>query len=400
MILDREIEAKIKQISSTFPALMITGPRQVGKTTTLKKLAEGREYITFDNLLIREIADKDPALFLQQHSGKLLIDEIQYAPKILSYIKIDIDNNKEYGKFWLTGSQQFHLMKNISESLAGRIGILDLRGFSQREKLNDLREEPFLPSEEYFLKYKRSKNLQIGETYDMILRGSFPEVSVNRNLQLKDFYSAYLKTYIERDVRELINISNENTFLRFIQILASLTGQILNYSNISRDIGVSVSAIKNWISILESSRLIYLLQPYYVNIGSRTVKSPKIYFLDTGLCAYLCGWQTRETLELGAMSGAIFETYVVSEILKSYWHNGEEPKIYFYRNNNQREIDIILERNGKLYPVEIKKTASPRIDDIKHFKVLPNYECGCIICLCQEQILLAEKTSAINVGMI
>lgn len=400
MLATREIERIIKQMSSTFPTLIITGPRQVGKTTVLKKLAEDRKYITFDDLIIREEANRDPALFLQQYSGKLLIDEIQYAPKILSYIKIAIDNNKEYGKFWMTGSQQFQLMKNVSESLAGRVGILDLQGFSQGEKFNIIKEEPFLPTKEYFLKYNNFNCLQIKEVFNLILRGSFPEININKNLRLQDFYNAYLKTYIERDVREIINITNENLFLKFIQVLASRTGQVLNYNNLSKDLGVSQPTIRNWVSILESSRLIYLLQPYYANISSRLIKSPKIYFLDTGLCAYLCGWQTEETLELGAMSGAFFETYVISEILKSYWHNGENPRVYFYRDSNQREIDLIIEKNGKFYPIEIKKSATPKIEDIKHFNVLPNYEYGSLVSLYQGQILLTEKVNAINIGII
>ena len=319
MFLKRTITERIKQVNKTFPALIITGARQVGKTTVLKQCIEDdREYITFDNLLSRQQAINDPALFMQNHKGKLFIDEIQYSPDILSYIKMDIDNNKEYGKFWFTGSQQFHLMKNISESLAGRICVLNLQGLSQDEKFNLFDKKEFEPTNEYLKQYNNLKNIEVKELFELILRGSFPELVVNKDLRTNDFYCSYLQTYIERDIKQLINIANENTFLKFMQILASRTGQILNYSDIAKDVGVSNTTIKAWISILETSGIIYLLQPYYKNINSRLVKSPKVYFLDTGLACYLCGWQTADVLEKGAFNGHMLETYVISEILKTY----------------------------------------------------------------------------------
>lgn len=398
MFLKRTIIERIKQVNKTFPALIITGARQVGKTTVLKQYIEDdREYITFDNLLSRQQAINDPALFMQNHKGKLFIDEIQYSSDILSYIKMDIDNNKEYGKFWFTGSQQFNLMKNISESLAGRICVLNLQGLSQDEKFNLFDKKEFEPTNEYLKQYNNLKNIEVKELFELILRGSFPELVVNKDLRINDFYYSYLQTYIEQDIKQLINVANENTFLKFMQILASRTGQILNYSDIAKDVGVSNTTIKAWISILETSGIIYLLQPYYKNINSRLVKSPKVYFLDTGLACYLCGWQTADVLEKGAFNGHILETYVISEILKTYWYNGERPMFYFYRDNNQREIDLIIEKNNKLYLIEVKKTAMPKKNDIKHFSVLDTYEQGIVVCLVENTFNLTNKDIAINI---
>ncbi len=401
MYIHRTIENKIRTLNNTFPALIITGPRQVGKTTVLKNCMESdRKYITFDDLVLRNQIKEDPAIFLQRYNGKLLIDEIQYVPEILSYIKMDIDNKKEYGKFWITGSQQFHLMKNISESLAGRIAVLELQGLSQSEKFNINNNKPFLPNKNY----DNINSLELNNLYEIIWRGSFPEVNSNKNINVLDFYSSYLKTYIERDIRELISISNEDIFLKFMQMIASRTGQLLNYNDIANNIGISVPTVKSWVSILKSSGLIYLLQPHSNNITTRIVKTPKLYFLDTGLCAYLSGCYTPELLERGIMGGAIFETYVVIEILKSYWHNGIEPRIYFYRDNNQKEIDVIIEQNNKIYPVEIKKTASPNKDDIRHFSVLKKLnkeiEAGAVISLYKDWIPLNENVNAVNVGVI
>lgn len=400
MYISRNIENKIKSIDKSFPALIITGPRQVGKTSVLKHcMKNDRQYITFDDLVIRQQFKNDPALFLQKYKGKLLIDEIQYIPEILSYLKMDIDSNKEYGKFWLTGSQQFHLMKNVSESLAGRIIVLHMQGLSQSEKFNT-NNKPFLPQEQYNIKH----SLELKELYKIIWLGSFPELYSNKNINPADFYSSYLRTYIERDVKDLLSISNENTFLKFIQITASRTGQLLNYNDIANNVGISIPTIKNWLSILESSGIIYMLQPYYNNITTRIIKTPKLYFLDTGLCSYLTGCYTSDLLEKGIMGGAIFETYVVSEILKSYWNNGIEPRIYFYRDNNQKEVDILIEENGKIYPVEIKKTASPSKNDIRHFSVLEKLDkeisTGAVISLYKDWFPINDKINAVNIGVI
>lgn len=401
MYIKRTIESKIKSINKAFPAIIITGPRQVGKTSVLKHCMESdRQYITFDDLIIRKQFKEDPALFLQKYTGRLLIDEVQYVPEILSYLKMDIDNNKEYGKFWITGSQQFHLMKNVSESLAGRIMVLNMQGLSQSEKLGINDKLQFLPQKHYSIQH----SMELNELYNIIWCGSFPELYNNKNIKPSDFYSSYLKTYIERDVKDLINIENENSFLKFIQITASRTGQLLNYNDMANNVGVSVPTIKSWLSVLESSGLIYLLQPYYNNTTTRLVKTPKMYFLDTGLCSYLSGCYTPEILEKSIMSGAIFETYVVSEILKSYWHNGIEPRIYFYRDNNQKEVDILIEENGKIYPIEVKKTASPSKNDIRHFSVLnkldKKIENGAVVCLYKDWFPLAENINAVNIGVL
>lgn len=380
MFFERTLSETIKNATKTFPVVLITGPRQVGKTTIFQQYQEPeRTYITLDDPQIRALAQNDPALFLQTYKTPLFIDEIQYAPQLFPYIKMAVDKEKRKGMFWLTGSQQFLLMKNVSESLAGRAAILELQGLSQAEKFRR-KNQPFLPENIE----NTTVFLDIHDIYALILKGSFPELYANENMDWNLFYSSYLKTYIEKDIRDLTNISDESLFIRFMKVAAARTGQLLNYSDMASDVGVSVPTIKSWISLLETSGLVYLLQPYHNNITKRAVKTPKLYFLDTGLCCYLSGWQSVETLSIGAMSGAILETYAVSEILKSYLFNGKSAHIYFYRDKEKKEIDVLIERNGKFYPIEIKRTASPKESDVKNFNVLKSLKLsagkGAIIC--------------------
>ncbi len=403
MFYKRTIEKKLKQLEKTFPVILLTGPRQVGKSSLLKEYGKGRmDYISFDSLDLRRRAKNDPKLFLDDYSLPLIIDEIQYVPELLSYIKLIVDEDRKNGMFFLTGSQKFHLMKGVSESLAGRIAIIDILGFSNKEMINQPEQsKPFLPVK----KYADFKDLKINEVYQNIWRGSFPELYKNKELIWEDFYLFYIQTYIERDIRDLTQVADENIFFKFLQTVAGRTGQLLNYTNISKEVGVSQPTIKQWISLLETSGIIYLLRPYSNNLNSRIVKTPKLYFLDTGLCAYLSGWSTADVLKKGAVAGAYFETYVISEIIKSYWHNGKSVRnLYFYRDSDMREIDLIFEKDGILYPIEIKKKSNPDKNDIKSFSALNELEReigeGVVLCLCKKSYSINNKTTAVNIGVI
>jgi uncharacterized protein len=321
MYTKRTLEKSIVRASKFFPVVFISGPRQVGKTTIFQNcISGGRNYVSLDTLEERELAKNDPRRFLERYKAPLLLDEIQYAPELFPYIKNIIDREKKKGMYWITGSQQFNLMANVTESLAGRVGILNLQGFSQAEKDNIPDTDSFLPTE----KLLAQKEKTTGETKDIFNRiwlGSYPALfATPSNRTDKDwslFYDSYIQTYIERDVKQIIKVSNELQFVNFVRVLAARTSQLLNYSNIAGEIGINETTVKSWLSILQTSGIIYLLQPYSNNLTNRVVKTPKVYFLDTGLVCYLTKWNTPEALENGAFSGAILETYVVSEILKS-----------------------------------------------------------------------------------
>ena len=334
--INRTLEQSIKKISNFFPVIMVTGPRQVGKTTVLQNVANTpATYVSLDSLANRNLAQTEPELFLQRFPAPVLIDEVQYAPQLFPYIKAIVDQENKPGMYWLTGSQQFHLMKNVSESLAGRVGILHLDGFSQDEKNGNPMAQPFLPTMEYIdAKAKTSQPMDINRVYDVIWRGSYPKMHGAPDDMWNTFYESYLQTYIERDVKSFGAVGDTMAFVSFMRVLAARTGQEMNYSDIARDIGVTAPTIKSWLSVLEASGLVFLLRPYYSNVTKRIIKSPKVYFVDTGLAAFLTGWNTPETLANGAMAGSIFETYVVSEIIKSYWYNGRSPNIYYYRDNH------------------------------------------------------------------
>ena len=403
MYITRTIEDLITETSNHFGVVLITGARQVGKSTVLKHCDDKRTYVTLDNPITRELAINEPQLFMQRYQAPVIIDEIQYAPDLLSYIKMEVDTKKANGAYWLTGSQQFHMMKNVSESLAGRVGILNLMGFSLSELDSKPKQQPFIPTSDYIENARiNSKKYTLKEIYEIIWRGSFPAINIDKEQSWEMFYSSYLQTYLERDIRDLASISDEMTFLKFIRIIASRTGRLLNYSDIASSVGISQPTAKAWLSLLISSGLVYLLEPYYNNLSKRMIKTPKLYFLDTGLCSYLTNWSSPEVLESGAMSGAIFETFVVAEILKSYLHRGKRPPIYFYRDKDKKEIDLIIEQNGKLYPIEIKKTAKPDKSSIKNFNVLPdlNRAEGAVICLCDEDLPLTENVNIIPVGYL
>ncbi len=360
--LPRTLEPAIASISKQFPALLLTGPRQVGKTTLLQHAAGAdRRYLSLDDPSLRELARHDPGLFLDRFPAPLLIDEIQYAPALLPLLKLRIDAERRPGAYWLTGSQQFHLMQGVSESLAGRVAVLNLLGFSQRERHTlDTPISPWTPSSAALDDRPIVPYAGESELYDAIWTGAFPSLVIGEVVDRDLFYASYLQTYLQRDVRELANVGNIETFTRFVRACAARTGQLLNLSDLARDVDVSMPTAKSWLSVLVASSQVFLLAPYHSNLTKRLVKTPKLYFLDTGLCASLTRWTSAATLATGAMRGAIFETFVVTEILKSWWHCGRNPPLYFYRDRDGREIDLVFDLDGMLWPVEIKHAATPR----------------------------------------
>lgn len=364
----RQMQPLLQNLIQQFPTILVTGPRQVGKSTLLQHIGEDYQYVTFDDPLLLNQARNDPTLFMLNHSGKLILDEVQYAPELFSSLKLAIDKQKTSGLFLLSGSQAFQLMQNVTESLAGRIAVLKLQGFSLREIQQLDFYQPFVPNREYIV--AREKHFKpVENIWEMIHRGYMPRL-YEQEMNWEIYYSSYVSTYIERDVRALTNISSITDFTRFMVAIAARSGELLNYSNVAQEVGVSVDTIKRWTTILETSGIIYLLKPYSNNHLKRAIKTPKVYMLDTGLMAWLTKWLTPETIQQGAKSGQFFETFVVSEIIKSFYNNGIEPPIYYYRDTNQKEIDLLIEYHRTLYPVEIKTSASPDKKMAKAFGIL------------------------------
>ena len=351
--------------SETFKCLLVNGPRQVGKTFLLKEMLDGdRTYVTLDDPFARSLARRDPERFLKAFPAPALIDEIQYAPNLFSFIKMAVDASDARGQWWMTSSQQFRLMKGVSESLAGRVAILRLQGLSQREADGDDSPSPFRPDAERPVRAGLPTLPDLEETFRRIVRGAFPEPLSVRGMDLHLFFSSYIGTYLERDVRELVSASMESEFLDFLRVLAVRTSQELNLQSLARDVGVSVPTLRSWVSILETSGLVYRLRPWRANASKRVVETPKMHFLDTGLCCALCGIRTAEEALASPLSGALLESFCVSEVLKSHWHAGQEPQLYYYRDHVGREIDMVLWDRGQLFPIEVKRTASPDARDI------------------------------------
>ncbi len=403
----RTLETYLSRVSNQFPVLLVTGARQVGKSTLLRKLAEpGRTIVTLDDPLVLNLARSDPALFFQRFTPPLVIDEIQYAPGLLPYIKMQVDLSQKPGLFWLTGSQQFHLMKGVSESLAGRIGIVQLLGLSRAELAGrGLNASPFIPTvEELEKRSSLAEPLLLNDLYRMIWLGGFPPIALNAITDRSLYYGSYVQTYLQRDVHDLARVGDEMAFFRFLRASAARTGQLLNVADLARDADVAVNTAKSWLAILLASGVIYLLEPYHTNLTKRMVKAPKLYFLDTGLCSYLTEWSSPETLEAGAMSGAILETWIMSELLKSYLHNGQRAPFYYYRDKDQKEIDLLIVRDGTIYPLEFKKTASPGQKDVQHFRLLGKLNMptgfGGVICLTETYLPLTESAASIPVALI
>ena len=407
MYIRRTLESHFRDASTQFPVMLVTGARQVGKTTFLQQLCESnRTYVSLDDPRVRELAQSDPALFMQRFPGPVLFDEIQYAPGLLPYIKLAVDQDRQLGRFWLTGSQQFHLMREVSESLAGRVGIVRLLGLSRRE-LDEVGAEadPFLPTPEVLKsRLVEAPDLTLPRLYARIWRGSFPAIALDSNMDRDLFFSSYVQTYLQRDVRDLARVGDEMAFLRFVRACAARTAQLLNVADLARDADVAPNTAKSWLSILEASGVVFLLEPYHSNVTKRLVKSPKLYFLDTGLCAWLTEWTTPETLEAGSQSGAILETWILTELLKSWWHNGRRAPFYFYRDKDQKEIDLLIVQDDTVYPLEFKKSASPRPAAVRHFRKLDKLGLkvgpGGVICLSESSLPLERDWVTIPVGAV
>ena len=393
-------------LSSRFPVLMLTGARQVGKTTCLRRLSgPGRNFVSLDDPLVRSLARDDPALFMQRFPPPVLIDEIQYALELLPFIKIAVDTVPAPGQFWLTGSQQFHLMRGMSESLAGRVGIVQLSGLSRRERMSADTSSPFLPTPAAVrTRLRTGGSLGLQELYRLIWRGDFPAIALDDQMDWELFYDSYLQTYLQRDIRDLARVGDETSFLRFVRSAASRTGQVLSLSDLARDADVSPNTAKSWLSILQTSGVAYLLEPFHTNLTKRLVKRPKLYFADTGLCSYLCGWSSPETLEAGAMSGPILESWILNELLKSYRHNGRSAPYYYYRDRDGKEIDLLIVRDGTIYPLEFKKTASPNRNHARSLATLRKSDArvgpGGVICLTNESLPLTGSDMAIPVSAL
>ncbi len=404
MYIHRIMEEKLKSMAAHFPVVMVCGARQVGKTTLLKQIQEENrqiQYVTLDYPKIRMLAREDPELFLQQYQPPLIIDEIQYAPELLPYIKIRTDQAQRNGMYYLTGSQMFHMMKNVSESMAGRIGILSMYSLSRAE-MENRESEPFLPGR---IRSCESTDT-ITDIFEKIYRGGMPRMVTDRELLPEDYFGAYMQTYIERDIRDLITIKDENKFLKFISCAAARVSQEVNLADMAKDIEIDRKTADGWLSILVSSGLIYLLRPYSGNTIKRIIKRPKLYFMDTGLACYLTLWNNARSLELSAMAGAMFENYVISEIIKGYVNHGIDvrSRLCYYRDNNRKEIDLMILENGAIYPIEIKKSADPGRDTLKNFGILDSLHEktgeGAVICMTPMIIPLDEKNKLVPVSCV
>ena len=402
----RNLEKVVLEVTKEYPVVLVTGPRQVGKTTMLQKLMEGtdRNYVSLDDLNERNLAKTDPEMFLQLHKPPILIDEVQYAPELFVYIKIHVDKYHNAGDFWLAGSQVFKLMSGIQESLAGRVAVLSLTSLSQAEICGGEMQPFTLDIEKLSARRKERTAADTGVIFDWIFRGSMPAIVSEKNSNSQIFYSSYLTTYIERDVREVSDAIDSLTFLHFITAVAARCGQILNIAEIARDADINQKQAKNWLGVLETLGLIFYLHPYSNSMLKRLVKTPKLYFYDTGLVCYLTKWSSAETLQSGAMNGAILENYVVAEIRKTYLNCGKDPYMYYYRDKDAREIDIILEHDGVLNPIEIKKSANPGSELIKVFKLLDKSSAkrskGAVVCMKPELSAIDRENYIIPVWMI
>lgn len=401
MYIHRTMENKIRYLSKHFPVVMVCGARQVGKTTLLKYIAETEkniQYVTLDYPRVRQLAKEDPELFLQQYKTPLIIDEIQYAPELLSFIKIKVDESGENGEYYLTGSQMFHMMNKVSESLAGRVGILSMYSMSRAE-IEGRDAAPFVPGNIA----QFSSDDSISDIFDKILRGGMPRMITDSELLPEDFYGSYMQTYLERDIRELINIKDESKFVKFISCIAARTSQEVNLSDIARDVEIDRKTADGWLSILVSSGIVFLLKPYSGNTIKRIIKRPKLYFMDTGLACYLSMWNNARALELSAMSGAMFENYVISEIVKGYVNQGIDvrSRLCYYRDSNGKEIDLMILENGKIYPIEIKKSADPGKGALKNFSVLSQLSEevaeGAVLCMSSMVVPLDDKNQLVPI---
>lgn len=404
----RAMEDTFKKLNKQFSAILITGPRQVGKTTMLQKLMEdeniGRTYVTLDDLTERQMAKTDPAMFFQLHNPPVFIDEVQYAPELFSYIKIWVDKHHNPGDFWLTGSQIFKLMKGVQESLAGRVCLLHLFPLSQQE-IAGTSTVPFAVNIDALSEREKTvKPVETPEIYNRIFNGGMPALLSGQVSDRRALYGSYISTYIDRDVKELSGAIDSLKFMSFITAAAALAGQMLNYKTIAEASDIAETTAKAWLNILETLGIIFYLHPYSNNVLKRTVKTPKLYFYDTGLVCYLTKWSSPETVMSGAMSGALLENFAVSEIVKSYHNCGYEPYVYYYRDKDTKEIDLIIEGDGKLYPLEIKKTATPDKRIVKVFDIIDKSPLvrgtGAVLCTSTKLSAFDRDNLIVPIGLI
>ena len=416
--ISRTMEEKLVSMVDNYQVIMITGPRQVGKSTLLnfisRKLNMKINRVTLDDLILRSQAQEDPELFLRTHETPLIIDEFQRAPELLSYIKMIVDDDNEkitFGEkekvqtlYFLTGSQIFETMEEISESLAGRVGILDLYGLTEREI--EKKDSPlFIPNINDIKKRERTEYKSTTNLYKKIYKGSYPELFIT-NKDIEQYYSDYLRTYIEKDIRKAINIKDENKFIKFVSSLAARTGQEFIATSVASEVGIDDKTANAWLSILKNTGIIYLLQPYMNNSVGRAIKREKIYFTDTGLASFLAGYVDYITLEKSAYNGAIFETYVVSEIIKTLANHGKDARkhLYYYRDSGQKEIDLLINYNNVIYPIEIKKSANPGKDAIKNFDVVNKFETekgnGIVLCMTKDIIAYDDNNYMVPIEYI
>lgn len=409
MYITRHMEKPVMELNEQYPVLLLTGPRQVGKTTMLEHLIEvegkGRKKVSLDDLTLRELAKTDPKMFFQLYQPPLLIDEVQYAPELFPYIKIMVDERHQPGDFWLTGSQLFKMMEGVQESLAGRVALLHLSPLSQSEIMKRPPEPPF--SLELPLLSERQNGRQMlntPEVFQRIHQGGMPALVTGTYSNASIFYSSYIDTYMERDVRRLSNDIDSLKFLRFLRSVAARTSQQVNYKGIADDAEIDQTTAKNWLHVLEALGIIFLLEPYSNNVLKLTVSTPKLYFYDSGIVCYLTRWSSPETAMEGAMSGALLENYTVAEIIKTYQNAGQEPFLYYYRDKDAREIDLILERDGKLFPIEIKKMASPPKKLTKVFDLIDKSPLqrgtGAILCMADQLGAFDQNNLIVPISLI
>jgi len=403
----RTLEQKIMDISRDYSCLLLIGPRQVGKTTMLEHLMEGsgRQKVTLDDVENRRLAQSDPALFLEMHPAPVLIDEVQYAPQLFSYIKINVDNGAAPGSYWLTGSQAFQLMELAQESLAGRTAIVHMSALSQSELYGDGTTEPLsLKLEKLNRRKEHLSSCNSMEMFERIWNGGMPGHRSGRFTDRDVFYSSYIQTYINRDVSDMIPGVDKLLFADFIRAAACRVGQMLNTHDIAQDVGVSDDTAKRWLQVLEKSEVVFYLRPYSNNLLKRTVKTPKMYFFDTGLAAYLTKYSNPEILMNGAINGAILENYTVAEIRKTWLNSAKECLLHYYRDKDTNEIDMVIEADGELHPLEIKKSTNPGTELASAFKVLDKGSvprgAGAILCLREEISAIDRNTFILPIWMI
>ena len=405
--IERELERKILKANDFFKAILVTGARQVGKTTMLKHLAEGtdRRYVSMDNAMARELAQSDPVLFFQTYKPPILIDEVQKAPELFEQIKIICDETDETGLIWLTGSQQYQMMEKVRETLAGRIAIFELFSLSQREKAGIVYDEDLdFSFENLMRRQSRAERNDVVKVFRHIWEGGMPQICGADDEMRQEYFNSYIDTYLMRDVAEAGGITDTIRFRKFLAGCAALVSEQVNYATLAESADISGPTAKEWLRVLQGLHIVYLLEPYSNNALKRLSKTPKLYFCDTGLCAYLTRWLTRDSLRDGAAGGHFFENYVVMELVKNYAYSQTPALLSFYRDNNAKEIDVFVEENGRIHPLEIKKSANPDKKEIRKYNVLDKTSVetgfGGIICMYPRPFPIDRMNSYIPSNLI